>query len=149
MTLGLFSVQIAKNEKHTCLDILFLIYKLMFQTCLLNVWHKKYTATCEGSAEVLALTRDPQVPEVWRPKRHTETYSGPSSYDRLDIRTTWVMTKKISFDLRPKSWVTTRVPVKATWVTTLMAFVSFSLNPDTRVCGRNSGQCIALYNYFR
>jgi hypothetical protein len=30
-------------------------------------------------------------------------YSGPSSYDRVDIRTTWVTTKKISFDLRPKS----------------------------------------------
>jgi hypothetical protein len=30
-------------------------------------------------------------------------YSGPSSYDRLDIRTTWVTTKNFSFDLRPKS----------------------------------------------
>jgi hypothetical protein len=29
-------------------------------------------------------------------------YSGPSSYDRLDIRTTWVTTKNFSFDLRPK-----------------------------------------------
>jgi hypothetical protein len=56
-------------------------------------------------------------------------YSGPSSYDRLDIRTTWVTTKNYSFDLRPKSSVTTRMPVKAS--------------------GRNSGQCIALYNYFR
>jgi hypothetical protein len=43
--------------------------------------------------------------------------------------------RHFSFDLRPKSWVTTR-----------MAFVSVSLNLDTRVCGRNSGQCIALYN---
>jgi hypothetical protein len=31
-------------------------------------------------------------------------------------------------------------------LTTRMAFVSFSLRPDTRVCGRNSGQCSALYN---
>jgi hypothetical protein len=30
-------------------------------------------------------------------------YSGPSSYDRLDIRTTWVTAKNFSFDLRPKS----------------------------------------------
>jgi hypothetical protein len=36
--------------------------------------------------------------------------------------------------------------VKATRVTTPMAFVSVSLSPDTRVCGRNSCQCIALYN---
>jgi hypothetical protein len=26
-----------------------------------------------------------------------------SSYDRLDIRTTWVTTKNFSFDFRPKS----------------------------------------------
>jgi hypothetical protein len=26
-------------------------------------------------------------------------YSGPSSYDRLDIRTTWVTTKVLSYDL--------------------------------------------------
>jgi hypothetical protein len=76
-------------------------------------------------------------------------HSGPSSYDRLDIRTTWVTTKNFSFGLRPKSWVMTRMSVKATWVMTRMAFVSISLSPDTRVCGRNSGQCIALYNYFR
>jgi hypothetical protein len=37
-------------------------------------------------------------------------YSGPSSYDRPDIRTTWVMTKVLdltydqSFELRPKCW---------------------------------------------
>jgi hypothetical protein len=49
-------------------------------------------------------------------------YSGPSSYDRLDIRKTWVTTKNFSFDLR------------------------VSLSPYTRVCGRNSGQFIALYN---
>jgi hypothetical protein len=73
-------------------------------------------------------------------------YSGPSSYDRLDIRTTWVTTKILVLTLRPMSWVTTRLPVKATWVTTRMAFVSFILSPDTRVCGRNSGQCIALYH---
>jgi hypothetical protein len=29
---------------------------------------------------------------------------------------------------------------------TRMAFVNFSLRPDTRVCGRNSGQCSASYN---
>jgi hypothetical protein len=34
-------------------------------------------------------------------------YSGPSSYDRLDIRTTWVTTKNFSFDLRPKILVLT------------------------------------------
>jgi hypothetical protein len=30
------------------------------------------------------------------------TYSGPSSYDRLDIRTTWVTTKNFSFGLATK-----------------------------------------------
>jgi hypothetical protein len=39
-------------------------------------------------------------------------YSGPSSYDRPDIWTTWVTTKilVLSYD---QSWVTTRRPVKA------------------------------------
>jgi hypothetical protein len=62
------------------------------------------------------------------------------TYEQLGLR------PNCSFDLRPKSWVTTRMPVKATWVTTRMAFVSFSLSPDMRVCERNFGQCIALYN---
>jgi hypothetical protein len=65
--------------------------------------------------------------------------SVPSSYNQLDIRTTWVTTKILvltydqilSYD--PHAGQGT-------------AFVSFSLSPDTRVCGRNSGQCIALYN---
>jgi hypothetical protein len=60
-------------------------------------------------------------------------YSGPSSYDRLDIRTTWVTTKNFSLDLRPKSQVMTRMPVKATWVTTRKAFVS----PDIANCYQN------------
>jgi hypothetical protein len=69
----------------------------------------------------------------------------------LELRPAWHTNnlgyyQNFRFDLRPKSWVTTRMPVKTTWVTTRMAFVSFSLSPDTRVCGRNSGQCIALYN---
>jgi hypothetical protein len=57
---------------------------------------------------------------------YTSIYNRPSSYDRPAWHT----------------WVTTRRPVKATWVTTHMAFVNF----NTRVCGRNSGHCIALYN---
>jgi hypothetical protein len=81
----------------------------------------------------------------WQAATVEEIYSAPSSYDRLDLRTTWVTNKNFSFDLRPKSWVTTRMPVKATWVTTRVAFVSVSLIPDTRVCGRNSGQCAVLY----
>jgi hypothetical protein len=56
----------------------------------------------------------------------------------LELRPAWHTNnlgynKNFSFDLRPKSWVTTRMPVKATWVTTRMAFVSFSLSPDTCV----------------
>jgi hypothetical protein len=90
---------------------------------------------------------------------HCKVYRGRTAYVRcmdkvqwtLELRPVW-HTKHLgyeqnfSFDLRPKSWVTTRMPVKATWVTTRKAFVSFSLSPDTRVCGRNSGQCSALYN---
>jgi hypothetical protein len=57
----------------------------------------------------------------------------PRVYDRPDIRTTWGYDQNF--------WLTTRMPVKATWVTTRMTFVSFSVSPDTRVCERNSGQC--------
>jgi hypothetical protein len=62
------------------------------------------------------------------------------TYEQLGLR------PKSPFWFTTKSWVTTHMPVKATWVTTRKAFVSFSLSPDTRVCGRNSGQCSALYN---
>jgi hypothetical protein len=69
----------------------------------------------------------------------------------LELRQTWHKNnlgndQNFSFDLRPKSWVMTRMPVKAIWITTRTAFVSFIPITDTRVCGRNSGQCIALHN---
>jgi hypothetical protein len=53
-------------------------------------------------------------------------YSGPSSYDRLDIRTIWVTT---NFDIRPKSWVTTgaqiRVFVDVIPVSALLYIINF------------------------
>jgi hypothetical protein len=54
--------------------------------------------------------------------------SGTSSFDRLDIRKTWVTTKMLvlAYDQSLDE--------------------SFSLSPDTRVCERNSGQCINLHN---
>jgi hypothetical protein len=58
----------------------------------------------------------------------------------VDPRKILALTYDQSLELRP-AW-----PVKATLVTTRMAFVSFSLSPDTRVCGRNSGQYVALYH---
>jgi hypothetical protein len=88
--------------------------------------------TTLSSAAINKRVRAIQWTLELRPDWHTNNFLG---YD-----------KQNSFDLRPKSWVTTRMPVKATWVTTRMAFVSFSLSPDTRVCRRNSGQYIALYN---
>jgi hypothetical protein len=82
-------------------------------------------------------------------------YSGPSSYDRPDIRTTWATTKilVLTYDQNAE-WVTTQKPVKAKTCIRVCgckqrpqdAFVSVSLSPDTRVCGRNFGQYSALYN---
>jgi hypothetical protein len=80
---------------------------------------------------------------VWL-SQQTGIYSGPSSYDRLYIRTTWVTTKNFSFDLRPKSWVTTRMPVKATCVTTRMAFVSLFVDVipvSALFCSINFANC--------
>jgi hypothetical protein len=112
----------------------------MYAAC--KEWFEQDVEDCDIAAESNVAT--------FKSARSVTTvnkqYSGTSIYDRLDIRTTWVTTKNFSFDLRSKSWITTRMPVKATWVTTRMAFVSFSLSLDTRVCGRNSGQIIALYN---
>jgi hypothetical protein len=46
------------------------------------------------------------------------------TYEQLGLRP-----KSFSFDLRPKSWVTTRMPIKATWVTTRMAFRKLQSEP--------------------
>jgi hypothetical protein len=56
--------------------------------------------------------------------------SGPSRYNWFDIRTTCVRTKifVLTYDQS--------VELRPAW-------------RHTRVCGRNAGQCIALYNYFR
>jgi hypothetical protein len=109
------------------------LYKLFCITYCSSWWGQNATLNYHRQCHTLTVN----IPTIWT----LELWL-------LNIRTTWVTTKNFSDDLRPKSWVTTRMPVKATWVTTRMAFVSFSLSPDTRVCGPNSGQCIALYITF-
>jgi hypothetical protein len=71
---------------------------------------------------------DTYLPRTVKDFATSNTYSGPSSYDRPDIRTTWVTTKDYAcavVNKDPKC---------------------VSLSPDTRVCGRTFGQCSALYN---
>jgi hypothetical protein len=78
----------------------------------------------------------------------------PQISDTVDPRVTTGLTYE-QLGLRPKILVLTydqRLDSQPEFrsrphrVTTHMAFVSFSLSPDMRVCGHNSGQCIALYN---
>jgi hypothetical protein len=82
--------------------------------------------------------------------------SGPSSYDRPDIRTTWVTTKNLvltydqSLELRPECWSRLkRVSACAAVNKYPRCVLSVGLSPDTCVCGRNFGQCSALYNECR
>jgi hypothetical protein len=55
----------------------------------------------------------PRVRVVLKKTHRLYTYSWPSSYDRPDIRNNLGYNKKNCFDLRPESWVTTQMPVKA------------------------------------
>jgi hypothetical protein len=94
----------------------------------LNFHHVPYGVTvfCERYT-VGFLVRNGNPSDIFAAASYI--YSGPSSYDRLDIRTTWVTTKilVLTYDQ-------------------ILSYESFSLSPDTRVFGRNSGQCSALYN---
>jgi hypothetical protein len=85
-----------------------------------------------GCSSILIRPAASQLKRITRTKCCTYT---------VDPRVTTGLTYE-QLGLRPKFkfWLTTKF-----WVMTRMAFVSFSLSPDTRVCGRNSGQCIALY----
>jgi hypothetical protein len=90
---------------------------------------------------------------IWHGYMCVCIYSGPSSYDRPDKRTTWVTTKILdltydqSLKLRPECRSRPkRVSASAVVTKTRDAFVSVSLSPEKRVCGRNFGQCSALYN---
>jgi hypothetical protein len=58
---------------------------------------------CEIRHDPCGSTKGRQMFLYQRSKLRKYKNSGPSSYDRLDIRTTWVTTKKFSFDLRLKS----------------------------------------------
>jgi hypothetical protein len=78
-------------------------------------------------------------------------YSGPSSYDRPNMQTTWVTTKILvltyqSLELQPECWSRPKRVSACAVVNKDPGCVRVSLSPDTRVCGRNFGQCSALYN---